>query len=194
MQTPPAFRMMEMPSTNEFRSATWARTLLPTTRSAWVPVSANCTCRLNTKELHQSRHPALFSRLGNVCRRIDAEDRNALLDKELQQISVIATEFNDPARRARGPIFSDIVSTYLPRMIEPAIGIGRKIGVFGKDLFRCNILLELHEKTVATNVCGKRIKRLHCVELVFCEIALTQWRHAEVNELGKGATAETAIA
>ena len=58
-------------------------------------------------------------------------------------------------------------------MIEPAIGIGRKICVFGKNLFRCDILLELHKKTVAANVGGKRIKRLHCVELIFYEIALT---------------------
>src|SRR5271156_1925864 len=53
--------------------------------------------RLDAKELHQCRDPALFGGPGNIRRRVDAEDGNSPLDKELQQITVIATELDDAA-------------------------------------------------------------------------------------------------
>ena len=34
---PSGFNTMRMPSTKSLRSGTWASTLLPTTRSAWMP-------------------------------------------------------------------------------------------------------------------------------------------------------------
>src|SRR6516165_9270493 len=54
------------------------------------------TCCLNTKEFHESWHSPLLSGTGYVLGWIDTKDWNALFDKELQQISIIATKFNDP--------------------------------------------------------------------------------------------------
>ena len=148
--------------------------------------------RLDAKELHQRRDSALFGGPGNVRRRVDAEDGNAPLDKELQQISVIAAELDDPARRPEAEPLGHRFDVS-PRVIEPGIRIGREIGVFRKDMLRRDVLLELHEKAVAADIGGERIERLHRIELVLCEIALAKRRHAEIDELGKRAAAEPAV-
>src|ERR1700757_5165117 len=54
---------------------------------------------LDAKELHQRRNSALFRGPRNVRRGVNAEDGNPPLDKELQEITVIAAELDDPARR-----------------------------------------------------------------------------------------------
>jgi hypothetical protein len=63
-----------------------------------VPTSDNSSAV--SRELHQSRNSTFLSGPSDIRRRIDAEDSNAFLDKELQQISIIATEFNNPTRRS----------------------------------------------------------------------------------------------
>jgi hypothetical protein len=57
--------------------------------------------------------------------------------------------------------------------------------MLGRDVF-----LKLHEEAIAANLGGERIKRLHRIELVLCEIALAERRHAEIDKLGKRAAAE----
>src|SRR5262249_24553518 len=54
---------------------------------------------LDSKKTYHCRNPALSSGRGHVRRGVDAEDRNALAHKELQEVSIVAADFNHPARR-----------------------------------------------------------------------------------------------
>src|SRR5215469_16095032 len=55
-----------------------------------------------------------------------------------------------------------------------------------------DLIMKKKKEAVATDLGGERIKRLHRIELVLCEIALAERRHAEIDKLGKRAAAEPA--
>src|SRR5260370_41580107 len=67
-------------------------------------------------------------------------------------------------------------------MFQPSVGIGGKIGVFGKDVLGTDLLLQLHQITLFAHLYMQRVKRLHRIELVSWKIALAQWRHAKIHE------------
>src|SRR5258708_16246689 len=67
-------------------------------------------------------------------------------------------------------------------MFQPSVGIGGKIGVFGKDVLGTDILLQLHQITLLADLHMQRVKRLHRVEMIRRKIALAQWRHAKIHE------------
>jgi hypothetical protein len=116
--------------------------------------------RLDIEEFHECRDTALFSGLSNVRRWIDTEDRDAPLDKELQQISVIAAQLGDMACRPEAQTLG-YHRGVLPSVSEPGIRIGREISVFRKNVLRRNVFLKLHQKAVATDIGGEGIERLH---------------------------------
>jgi len=147
--------------------------------------------RLDAKEFRQCRHAPLFGGLGDIRRRIDAEDGNAPLDKELQQVAVIAADLDDSALRPEAQPLGHHLDVS-PSVIEPSIRIGRKIRVFRKDMLRRHILLQLHKQAIAADTGGKGIERLHRIQLILRAIALAQLRHAEIDKLGKRAAAEPA--
>ena len=105
VQTPSAFRMIDMPFDEGIYVWNLGEDIVTENEVCLRPGFSQFARRPNTEELHQRRHTALFGSLGDVRGRIDAEDGNALVDKELQQISVIATEFNHLTRRAEGKSF-----------------------------------------------------------------------------------------
>jgi hypothetical protein len=78
-------------------------------------------------------------------------------------------------------------------VIEPGIRIGGKICIFRKDFVGRYVFLKLHKKAVAADVDNKGVEWLHRIELILCDIALAKGGHAEVNNLGKWATAESAF-
>jgi hypothetical protein len=51
-------------------------------------------------------------------------------------------------------------------MLEPAIGIRGKIGIFRKNVLGTYILLQLHEEALLTNHYMERVEWLHRVKLV----------------------------
>ena len=77
--------------------------------------------RLDAEEFHQCRDAPLFGGPSNIRRGVDAEDRNTLLDKELQQISVIAAEFDNPARWPETQPLGHCFDVS-PSVLEPVIG------------------------------------------------------------------------
>jgi hypothetical protein len=147
---------------------------------------------LHAKKLDQCPDSPLFGGTGNVCCRINAEDRNAFPDKELQQIAIIAANLDNLARGPKVEPFGDRVDV-LPSVLEPCIGKRRKIGILRKDMPGRDIFLQLYKKALSADKGSERIKRLHSVELVLCEIALTKRRHAEVDKVVKRTPAETTV-
>src|SRR5215471_13247890 len=67
-------------------------------------------------------------------------------------------------------------------MLDPRGRVRGKIRILCKDMLRLNIFLQLHEKTIAADEDMQRKVRLHLVELIAGEKALTKRRHSKVNE------------
>jgi hypothetical protein len=53
-------------------------------------------------------------------------------------------------------------------MLEPAIGIRGKVGIFRKYVLRTYIFLQLHEEALLTYHDVERIEWLHPVKLIGC--------------------------
>ena len=86
-----------MPATKSLRSGTWASTLLPSSRSARMPLLDQLARRLAAEELDQRRDPLRLGDPGHVGRRLDAQHGDAPLDEILQQIAVVAGDLDHPA-------------------------------------------------------------------------------------------------
>jgi hypothetical protein len=65
-------------------------------------------------------------------------------------------------------------------MLNPTVGIRRKVCVFGKDLGRTDILMQLNQKTLLTDKHVEWIEGFHLIELVFADIAFAKGVHPKV--------------
>ena len=74
-------------------------------------------------------------------------------------------------------------SLFRSRVVEPGVRKRREVGVIGEDLFASDVLLELDEEARFANPYSQRVKGLHLVQLIGAQIALAQWRHAEVEHV-----------
>src|SRR5215471_10096286 len=72
------------------------------------------------EELHQSGHAAGLGRLRHVRSRINAENLDLLLNEVLQEIAIVASEFDDKARCSKLKPFRHRLRV-LARMIEPGV-------------------------------------------------------------------------
>ncbi len=88
---------------------------------------ASCTDQFGGKrraeEIHARRHALGDCRFGHIGRRFDAKDRNALRQKMLQQIAVIAGDLDHEAVFIQPQPLCDFVAIGL-RMADPAGGEG----------------------------------------------------------------------
>ena len=114
------------------------------------------------EQLDHSRHPAGDRRLGDVLRGIDAEHWNALGDEELQEIAVVAPQFDDAAGRVQAQTRADHVYV-LVGVGKPAVGVGREVGVLGEDVLRLDVLFDLHEEATLADPDVERVERLRLV-------------------------------
>ena len=90
-----------MPATKSLRSGTWASTLLPTTRSAAVPSSAQLARPARRRRTATSvGTPRGSADRGDVRGGLDAEHRHARRHEVLEQVAVVAAELDDQAVRA----------------------------------------------------------------------------------------------
>jgi hypothetical protein len=64
----------------------------------------------------------------------------------------------------------------------PAIGIRRKVSVFRKYFIRGEVLAQLHQETIVTNMHTQWIERFSRVNLFRQHAGLTWRRHAEIDE------------
>ena len=95
---------------------------------------------LTSKESQQGRHTLLFRHLGDVGGGFHAQHGNPFLHEILQQVSVVAGELHHQALGAQVQALRDHVHV-VRRMFEPAVRVGREIGVFRKDVLGADIFL-----------------------------------------------------
>jgi hypothetical protein len=67
-------------------------------------------------------------------------------------------------------------------MLYPTVCIGRKISIFRKDFGRTDILMQLNQKALLTDIHVQRIKGLHLIQPVFADIAFAKGMHPKVHE------------
>ena len=121
------------------------------------------------------------SRLGHVGGGLDTEHPLTELDEMLQQVAVVAAELDDEAVRPK-------IEPRLHRLAvalgvrHPARRVGGEIGIFGEDVGGAHELGQLHEPTGIANPDVERVIGLRLAELFCGEKALTQRRHAEIDE------------
>ena len=82
----------------------------------------------------------------------------------LQEVSVVARQLDDQAVGAEPEPLRDHRDV-VPRVLDPAIGVGREIGVFGEDLLGRDVLLELSQEASVADVDVQRIERLGAIQL-----------------------------
>ena len=98
VMTPFLWSRIFIPRTKPLRSGTWARTLLPMIRSALLSLASPDSRAISSpKKSDQRRNAFLDCRLGHIGGGLNSQNRNALSDKELEQIAVVAGNLDNPA-------------------------------------------------------------------------------------------------
>ena len=163
-----------MPATKSLRSGTCASTLFATNRSAVTPSFARRGRELETEELDEGVDTAFDCLLRDIRRGFDAEHRNAKLEEVLQEVPVVARDFDHLRLVAEAESIDDQVDVP-SRVIEPRIRKGREIGVLTKDLSGSDVLGELNQETLITDESVERVERFRLVTVLPRDVALTQW-------------------
>src|SRR5882762_8208580 len=130
--------------------------------------------RFATKELDDRRDPISLRGRCNVSRRLNTYGLDLFLDEILKKITVVARQFHDRAPTVKTQPADDHVSVPFC-MLQPAVRVGRKIGVLVENLLTTNVLLQLGQKTVAANVDVERVKCLHLIGFFGTYVALAKW-------------------
>ncbi len=118
-----------------FRSGTCARTLLPTIETGPPSVTGEALGRLPAEEGHERRHTALLRVLGDIGRRVDAEERDARSDEVLEEVAVVRRELDDEIVLAQREPLTDHLDV-VARVLDPRRRVGRVVGVVGEDVLR----------------------------------------------------------
>ena len=118
--------------------------------------------------------------LGDVGRRLDAENGDASLLVELQQISVVARHLDDQARRAQ-PSTADERPDQLARMLDHGVGERGGIGVVAEQPFGRHSLADLDQRAVRTEIKLERKAVLRLMQLLRGEQRIGKRHAAEVE-------------
>src|SRR5260370_1383850 len=80
------------------------------------------------------------------------------------------------------------------RMLDPRVGIRRKVSIIRKDLLTRHVGGKLHKQARLAQANVQWIEHLGLVELLLRHIALAKRRHPEIDErMNKRSTAQTAL-
>ena len=109
----------------------------------------------------------------DVSRRLDAEHRDPLRDEVLQEVTVIAADFDDLAPGVEPQACHHPLRVGLG-VPQPAVGVRREIGIVAEDVLGSYVLLDLDQEALLAHPHVQGIERLHLVELVRREIALAE--------------------
>ncbi len=137
--------------------------------------------RVDAEEAVHGVDADLPCRFGDVGRGFDTQAGNAELLEVSQQVAVIAREFDYEAILVETEARPHGLAI-LSRMRQPALRVGRKVGVLAEDRIRRDEFAELHEPAVLANERMERIERLHLVHLLRLDVRLAQRRDSEVGE------------
>jgi hypothetical protein len=89
------------------------------------------TGEVAAEELCQCRDAAGLGRCGDVAGRLDAQGRDAARNEVLQQVAVVASQLNNQARRPEAET-GDHRLPVVPRELDPAVRVRRKVGVLAE--------------------------------------------------------------
>ncbi len=137
---------------------------------------------LDAKELRPCGHALLDGHARNVLGRLDAEHRHPERQEMLQQIAVVARQFDD---EAVGPKVQALLDHHavLAGVLDPRCRVRGEVSVLAENLVRCDVLFQLHQQAAVAHVGVEREKGLQAVEPIGGQEALAQRRHAEVDEI-----------
>ena len=181
VRTPSGFSRILSPSTKSFRSGTCASTLLPRTRSAQRPSAANSFASSVPKNRTSVGTPFSTATLATFAAGSIPKHRHVLLDKILQQVAVVAGDFDDKALLVQTEAACHLVAVILA-MLQPRIGVGREIGVVAEDILRALVFFQLHQKALLADVDVERIVDLAAIQIGRRWIGLAQWRHTQIDK------------
>ena len=120
-------------------------------------------------------------RLGHVRRRVDPERRYPALYEMLEEISVVGRQLDYEAARVEPePLYDGL--RIACRVRDPRVGVRGVVDVVAEDLLGRDVRLQLDEQALFADPDVQRIERLHVVELLRGEQALTERRLAEIDE------------
>jgi hypothetical protein len=115
-----------------------------------------------------------------------------LSDEILEQVAIVAGDFHDETLAIEAETLGHFVAV-LFAVLQPGIGIGRKIGVVGEDIFGLLVLFELNEEAFLARVHVKGIVDFTVLKIGSGRVGLTKGRHTEINKRApQGRAAETA--
>ena len=105
------------------------------------------TCEVEPEELDQCRNAAGDSRLGDIPRWIDAEHRDPVREKVLQQIAVVGGELDNEVVGRERETRDDHLD--VPAcVLDPRVGIRGEVRVLREDAVRRHKLRDLHQPAV----------------------------------------------
>lgn len=138
-------------------------------------------------------YAALNGGLGDVSGGLDAGDGDAFFNEVLQEIAVVAGEFDDVVSwtelEALGRHF-DVASG----VGEPGVGVGGEVAVVaGEDLIGCDVFFELDKEALFTDPDVEGEEGFHLVQLICFEEGFAEGGLAEIGEgVLEGGLAESA--
>ena len=171
-----------MPATKSLRSGTWARTLLPISRSAGPYSAANSRA---------ARWPKNRTTVGTPLARAAAatlaagSTPRALMPLFTKFCSRYPSLLASSTTRLRGAQIQalDHPLGVLGGVLQPTRGERRKIGIIGgEDFLRWNLVGQLHQKTFFAHESVQRIERLHQVYFGGPHVPLAQRARAQVHK------------
>lgn len=119
--------------------------------------------------------------LGYVAGGLDSQNRNAFSDKVLEQVTVVAGDLHDPALIIQSETLRNRIRVP-SSVLEPAIGIGRKISIVREDILGHGYGLQLDQKALGADIRMERIEWLHLLQLLGFNIRVGQRRHPKIHE------------
>ncbi len=145
------------------------------------PVGRQLPRQLRSEESLDRGNPPFDRARRHVRRRLDSEDGNPARREVLQEVPVVAGDFDDPAAGAETEPLRHPIGIGL-RVPHPRLRVGGEVGVFRKDLRGGDVLPQLDQEASRADPDVKREERLHLVEPIGGHVAFAQGRHPEVGE------------
>ena len=125
-----------MPATKSLRSGTWASTLLPMSEVGRAgPRATSARGQLAGRRTRSaSARPGRSAASATLRAGSTPSAGMPACDEVLQQVAVVAGQLDDVGCRAQAEAGADHRLDVAPRVLDPAVGVRREVGVLGEDL------------------------------------------------------------
>ena len=117
----------------------------------------------------------------HIFRRLNALDGDAIGLEVLQQVAIVAGNFQHMADRRKGKAGDDHIHIRLA-VGQPAPGVGAEILVLPENLLRPPVFGGLNQKALAAHLHIQRIKHLPTIQIVLFQVLVGQRGQAQVGK------------